>query len=233
MAYIFDFILSKGRTDKMAAKTVGTLISATTEKATPVNADKVALSDSAASNTLKYVSWANIKATLKTYFDTLYDVTGAVAAHLLAYAHGDIATNSSHRTTVTGNPHAVTKTEVGLGNVTDNAQVHAVSNSPQGNGEQVWHQLVSGELFLKKIASDDGSVTVQTTAVSPGPGGVPAGGEYINLSVPALGTAAKNYNSDGTIGQTSYNGNYVYVCVTTGTGGVGRWVRYAVESGGF
>lgn len=41
-------------------------------KTTPVDADCVALMDSAASNVLKKLSWANIKATLKTYLDTLY-----------------------------------------------------------------------------------------------------------------------------------------------------------------
>jgi len=43
-----------------------------TSKATPVDADKLTLSDSAASDAIKTLSWANIKATLKTYFDTLY-----------------------------------------------------------------------------------------------------------------------------------------------------------------
>lgn len=41
-------------------------------KATPVDADSVLLTDSAASNAHKKLTWANIKATLKTYFDTLY-----------------------------------------------------------------------------------------------------------------------------------------------------------------
>ena len=36
--------------------------------------------DSAAANILKKVTWANIKATLKTYFDTLYAAVGAFAA---------------------------------------------------------------------------------------------------------------------------------------------------------
>lgn len=49
----------------------------------------------------------------------------------------------------------------------------------------------------------------------------------------AIGTSAKNYNSDGVAGQMSYNSNYVYICVVTGTGGAGRWVRHAVESAGF
>lgn len=45
---------------------------AATSKTTPVDADETPLVDSAASNVLKRLTWANIKATLKTYFDTLY-----------------------------------------------------------------------------------------------------------------------------------------------------------------
>jgi hypothetical protein len=52
--------------------TEGALINGATSKATPVDADYVGLMDSAASNILKKLSWANIKATLKTYYDTLY-----------------------------------------------------------------------------------------------------------------------------------------------------------------
>lgn len=47
-------------------------ISAITEKTTPVDADVALIEDSAASNAKKRLSWSNIKATLKTYFDTLY-----------------------------------------------------------------------------------------------------------------------------------------------------------------
>lgn len=52
-------------------------IASTTTKTTPVDADLTPIIDSAASNVRKVVSWSNIKATLKTYFDTLYgNVTG-------------------------------------------------------------------------------------------------------------------------------------------------------------
>jgi hypothetical protein len=56
------------------ADATGAAINAATAKTTPVDADTVGLIDSAASNVLKKLSWANIKATLKTYFDTLYVV---------------------------------------------------------------------------------------------------------------------------------------------------------------
>lgn len=52
--------------------TAGALINGATGKTTPVDADYIGLMDSAASNVLKKLSWANLKATLKTYFDTLY-----------------------------------------------------------------------------------------------------------------------------------------------------------------
>lgn len=45
--------------------------SAATAKTTPVDADVLPLVDSAASNVLKKLSWANLVATLKTYFDSV------------------------------------------------------------------------------------------------------------------------------------------------------------------
>lgn len=49
-------------------------------KTTPVDADNLPLNDSAASNGLKRLTWANLKATLKTYFDTLYSDVGAITS---------------------------------------------------------------------------------------------------------------------------------------------------------
>lgn len=58
--------------DVTDAGNVGTAIDGATAKTTPVDADTVPLIDSAAANVLKKLSWANIKATAKAYFDTLY-----------------------------------------------------------------------------------------------------------------------------------------------------------------
>jgi len=49
-------------------------------KTTPVNVDTLPLIDSAASSALKKLTWSNVKATLKTYFDSLYSPTGAVTS---------------------------------------------------------------------------------------------------------------------------------------------------------
>jgi hypothetical protein len=64
--------------DVTSATNVGSAIHGATAKTTPVDADTMPLIDSAASNVLKKVTWANIKATLKTYFDTLYALAGHV-----------------------------------------------------------------------------------------------------------------------------------------------------------
>lgn len=57
--------------DVTDAANVGTAIDGSTAKTTPVDADTMPLIDSAASNVLKKVTWANIKTTLKSYFDSL------------------------------------------------------------------------------------------------------------------------------------------------------------------
>lgn len=57
----------------------GAEVVAATAKTTPADTDLVAIQDSAASNVKKKVTWANVKATLKTYFDTLYAVFASQA----------------------------------------------------------------------------------------------------------------------------------------------------------
>ena len=57
--------------DEVAAFDLATQIHAGTNKTTPVDADELPLWDSV-TLLLNKVTWANLKATLKTYFDTLY-----------------------------------------------------------------------------------------------------------------------------------------------------------------
>lgn len=67
---------------------------AATSKVTPVDADEMPLVDSAASNILKKLTWANLKATLLAYFDTAYlkltggTVTGNIQATQIGVLSG-------------------------------------------------------------------------------------------------------------------------------------------------
>lgn len=91
-------IVQGGTTSQTTAQAVADLtnvaaiVHAATGKTTPVDADELALADSAASYGLKKLTWANLKATLKTYFDTLYQPLAEILTQLsaIASAQGDI-----------------------------------------------------------------------------------------------------------------------------------------------
>jgi len=100
--------------DVTDAGNVGAAITGATAKTTPVDADMLSLIDSAASNGLKKLSWANLKATLKAYLDTIYaaiththaatDVTSGTLAQArggTGVSNAGTLTNASN-TTITG-----------------------------------------------------------------------------------------------------------------------------------
>ena len=64
---------------------VAPAIHAATNKTTPVDADEFAIWDSV-SGLLNHVTWANIKATLKTYFDTIYAALAGSATQTFSVA---------------------------------------------------------------------------------------------------------------------------------------------------
>lgn len=102
------------------ANQVASLIHGATEKTTPVDADEVGLLDSAASYAMKRLTWSNIKATLKTYFDTLYATVShthsAYVAHSLATAANDFLVASGAGTFVK-KTLAEVKSILGLGSL--------------------------------------------------------------------------------------------------------------------
>lgn len=84
------------------ADLTGATIHAATGKTTPADADTTALIDSAASNVLKKLTWANLKATLKSYFDTLYAPIGG-GSGLIVGADAVVTASSSESTGGSGN----------------------------------------------------------------------------------------------------------------------------------
>jgi hypothetical protein len=109
----WDVLAAKGDDASVADAT-----HAATGKTTPVDADELPLADSAASFALKKLTWANLKATAKTYFDTLYaaiththaasDITsGTVAQARLGTGSGGagtkfLADDQTYKTFTTG-----------------------------------------------------------------------------------------------------------------------------------
>jgi hypothetical protein len=85
--------------DVTDAANVGASIHGATAKTTPVDADAFPLIDSAASNVLKKVTGTNLKAFLKTYFDTIYQ---AVGTYLTASSTATL-TNKTFDANGTGN----------------------------------------------------------------------------------------------------------------------------------
>lgn len=82
---VFDALATKVET----AADIAAIVNAAASKTTPVDADAFAGIDSASSYGLKKFTWANIKATLATYFDAAYlKLTGGVLAGGIRTASG-------------------------------------------------------------------------------------------------------------------------------------------------
>lgn len=89
----------------VSTKLDATVINAATSKTTPVDADELPITDSAASYALKKLTWANLKATIKTYYDSVTStltnktvnltsntLTGTTAQFNTALSDGDFTT---------------------------------------------------------------------------------------------------------------------------------------------
>jgi hypothetical protein len=82
---------------------IASLITAATSKTTPVDADEIPITDSAASFGLKKLTFTNLKAFLKTYLDTLYvALTGTQTIAGAKTFSGDAAFTSTTRPTSAG-----------------------------------------------------------------------------------------------------------------------------------
>lgn len=73
-------------------------INTATGKATPVDADALGITDSAAGGILKKLTWANLKAALKAITDTLYAAIGAITGSGLTMATGKLLGRSTAST---------------------------------------------------------------------------------------------------------------------------------------
>ena len=76
---VFDALGNKQ--NNLTASNLHTFVDALTALTSPADADRMIIVDNSASLSKK-ITWTNIKATLKTYFDTIYTTTSAVASQI-------------------------------------------------------------------------------------------------------------------------------------------------------
>lgn len=163
-------------------------IHAATSKTTPVDADELPLVDSASTFSLKKLTWANIKATLKTYFDSLY--WGGVSADLVSATTLDL-TGSRSIVRVTGTT-ATTAVTINAGQRVECIAVNAwpltyhATNMPlPTNG---FNYTCSGGDKVIFSKDNNGTLFVQLEKLSGFPN---AGGGDQAITFGALGTQAQ------------------------------------------
>lgn len=145
----------EGGADVTDAVNVASSIHGVAAKATPVDADEMGLIDSAASWVLKKVTWTNIKATLKTYFDTLYNL----------YVHPN---HTGEVTSAADGAQTITDKAVTLAKMNDMATASLLGRNTAGAG-------VPEVLSQATVRSLLGVPTVTTAAWSKSIG---SGGDY-------------------------------------------------------
>ena len=162
-------------------------------KTTPVDADEIPISDSAATFGLKKLTWANLKATLKTYLDALYqpldsDLT-AIAA-LDASTSGAIASDGAGWVKKT---YAQFKTalslvasDVGLGNVTNDAQVKLSTVTTKGD---LYVATASATVARLGVGSNNQVLTADSTQTTGVKWAAAAGGVSSGTSFPVSPSA--------------------------------------------
>jgi hypothetical protein len=79
--------------DVTDAANVGAVNHAAQGKTTPVDADTLPITDTEATNVIKKLSFTNLKAFLKTYFDTLYGTIAQAKTEIIAIAVSDESTD--------------------------------------------------------------------------------------------------------------------------------------------
>jgi len=175
--------------DVTDAGNVGSSIHGATGKTTPVDADTVPLIDSAASNVLKKVTWANIKATLKTYFDTLYQPIDATLTALAGLATGANKIPYSTGTDTFGQLDLSTSTSLGTSDTTLSSQkavkAYVDGINPQYSTSEVdtGKRWTDGSVIYRKVINTTMSVAASSSNnVSTGITGATSTFKYLSIT---------------------------------------------------
>lgn len=151
---------------------LGTLIAGSAAKTTPVDADSVAISDSAASGVAKKTTFGNLKTWVKSWIvkgdvglgnvDNTSDANKPVSTDQAAAIGSAVAPANTHIAR-TDNPHSTTKTQVGLGNVDNTSDV----NKPVSTAQQAaLDAKINNSIATDRLLGRDTAGTGTTEAIA-------------------------------------------------------------------
>jgi hypothetical protein len=192
-------------------------------KTTPVDADELAIVDSAASDVLKKLLWSNIKATLKTYFDTLYGTIGGGAPddadYIVKTATGGLTaervlTDSANVIWDWSAAGVAKANVVGLG---------GASPTAPSDFKESAYVATTGNITLSGEQTIDGSLTSASRVLVM----AQATGSQNGIYVSAAGAWSRSADADATgeitpgmmilVESGTTNGDQVFICTNSGT----------------
>ncbi len=155
-------------------------------KITPVDVDEFGLIDSEASNVLKKLTWSNLKATLKTYFDNFYQTAltfGISNTNTIQIDSESVADGEYARFTASGLESRSTsevKSDIGLGNVVNilckyDATVEPTVENDIDEGYSVgsyWHDITNDKAYVCLDNTDGAAVWTEITQSGGSSGGI-------------------------------------------------------------
>lgn len=176
----WSWLTKTGNTIDIDAWELWTLINWTTSKTTPVDADNIAITDSAASHILKKLTWANLKATLKTYFDSLTTTltNKTLTAPIITYSI-NAQTGTTYTLVLTDQSKLVTLT---------NASAIAVTIPTNASvAFPVWTQIDFSQDWAWKVTFSGAGVTINSLSSLKS-----IGGQYVGATL--VKTATDTWN---------------------------------------
>jgi len=191
---------------------------AATSKTTPVDADGLPLIDSSASFSLKKLTWANLKATAKSYFDTLYQPLATILTTFSNLANGQGALTNDGSGTLSYLP--ISAGGNGLADDTKLASYNGLGNLTATGAVQIQVSDSSGLFALHAPAGVAGSydITVPQTndflAASPNADGSLS---IFNLwDVPTDAAGVLTSDGSGTLSWSSAGGTGTVTSIANG-----------------